>query len=144
MGSGCVLHTHDALVPLEPWRLHPVARGGQPDAPPVWVCAQARAMIFDLLERIEGAALAHPGATAREVIRDLPPRVWRIYPVPERGVAYQSWLTYGEAFLAGRYREEFAFWRPDGRPKLPEMPNYDDLRVVAQWPRRLRQRLAKM
>ena len=144
MGSGCLLHRHKALVPLEPWRLRPVARGGKPDAPPVWVCAQAWATIFDLLERIENLALAYPGATAREVIRDLPERVWSIYPVPERGVAYASWLTYGDAFLAGAYREQFRHWRPDGRPKLAEIPNYDDLAAVASWPRRLRRRLAKM
>lgn len=144
MGSGCALHRHDYLVPLEPWRLRPAARGGRPDAPPLWVCAQAWATIFDLLERIENLALAYPGHTAREVIRDIPERVWSIYPVAERGVAYRSWLSYGDAFLAGAYREEFRCWRPDGRSKLPDTPNYDDLRKVASWPKRIRRRLADM
>lgn len=144
MGSGCALHEHRVLVPLEPWLARPVSRGGRADGPGVWLCAQARATAFDLLERIESQALAHPGSTAREVIRDLPERVWSIYPVPERGIAYQAWITYGNAFLAGVYREEFRCWRTDGRPKLPDMPNYEDLARVASWPRRLRRRLAKL
>lgn len=144
MGTGCALHRHRDLVPLEPYRLHPATRGGRDDAPALWLCANSHAMIHDLLERIEALTLAHPGFTAREVIRDLPRRIWEIYPAAERGVAYRSWLTYGDAFVVGAYREEFRCWRTDGRPKLPDLPNHADLRRMASWPRRLRKRLAEM
>lgn len=144
MGDGCIAHEHDRLVPLVLVPVRLPARGGPPDGPGVWLCANAAATVYDLLERIEGFASAGAQATAREVVAALPARWLPVYPGRERLVAYRIWLTYGDAVLRGSLDRELRSWHPDGRSKISGLPDVADLDTVASWPRRLRRRLARL
>lgn len=144
MGDGCLLHQHRRLVPIERVPLRPVSRGGPTGGPVIEVCANSAAMVYELLERIEGYASAGAQDTAREVLQALPPTWWRIFPAGERAVAYRIWLRYGDAFLRGVLADWVVSWHPDGRARLPGTPSVDDLSAVAGWPARLRRRLAEL
>jgi hypothetical protein len=143
-GRACLAHpAHAEVVPIQVHRMRPLARGGQA-SPTVRLCANAHALVHDLLDELEETALTVPYATVHEVVRYLPPKVWADFPAEVRAIAYSGWKAYGLGFLNGRYVVHHHYWRTDGTPKEPEVPAFADLVHAARWSRRWRKELGRL
>jgi hypothetical protein len=132
---------HAEPVPIEIHYVRPRTRGGG-ESQRVTLCANAHGRVHALLEEIEAFAMTSPFRTTGEVLRHLP--VWSEYDVTERAIAYHGWMAYGLGFLNKRYATAHAYWRTDGTPKGPDIPQFDDLGHAARWSKKWRRELGAL